>query len=89
VTELEALAWSYHTTVQGEYGCPGLSCSGVKSLLTLLETAQTLAVNRVAPAVPVSAVRALLKTHAQYQGYGALRDDLTALCDQAEREGKP
>jgi len=36
---LEALALEYHKTVEGEYGCPGQSCPGVKRLVLLLVAA--------------------------------------------------
>lgn len=39
MTNLE-LAIEYHKTVEGEYGCPGASCPGVKRLVALLEKAE-------------------------------------------------
>lgn len=37
---LQEIALDYHETVEGEYGCPGLSCPGVQRLVKLLESAQ-------------------------------------------------
>jgi hypothetical protein len=33
------VALEYHTTIEGEYGCPGASCPGVQRLVTLLDRA--------------------------------------------------
>ena len=34
---LVAKALMYHQTIEGEYGCPGVTCPGVQRLVTLLE----------------------------------------------------
>jgi hypothetical protein len=47
---LVAKALIYHKTVEGEYGCPGPECPGVKRLVTLLEQWTTVVLALIEPA---------------------------------------
>jgi len=39
MTNHERLALDYHKTIEGEYGCPGVTCPGVQRLVALLDQA--------------------------------------------------
>jgi hypothetical protein len=54
-TRLEALAIRYHKVQEGEYGCDGATCPGVKRLLAFAESAVAAADALSAPPQPIGA----------------------------------